>query len=202
MISGEDISGYRRSSKRIFELINVAVNGNSNLGRANVERLGFDELFIDATEIVRRHLDSTGYDVEIGSRTVLNLFPDLQNTVDETHEPDLDGWDPTQVVYPFGVFEGNIVGLADDAHNSHTRSRQHLLLAAASHLAKHLRQILYKRLGYTCSVGVSTNKLLAKLVAGKQKPNGQSLLLPSFESSFIKDFPLHKITGIGLENAV
>lgn len=58
--------------------------------------------------------------------------------------------------------------------------QQRLILG--SHLAQHLRHKLDAERGYTCTVGISTNKLLAKLVGNLHKPDGQTTLLPPYSS--------------------
>jgi DNA polymerase iota len=82
-----------------------------------------------------------------------------------------------------------------------------LRLHLASHLAQYMRQTLESQKGYTASVGISTNKLLAKLVGNVHKPNGQTTLLPPYVpvddqgndnvTSFMDDHELGKIPGIG-----
>ena len=58
----------------------------------------------------------------------------------------------------------------------------HLLLrlCLGSHLARHLRHDLEEHQGYTCTVGIGTNKLLSKLVGSLNKPNGQTALVPPY----------------------
>jgi len=87
----------------------------------------------------------------------------------------------------------------------------HLRLRLASHLAEYLRNRLETENGYTATVGISTNKLLAKLVGNLHKPNGQTTLLPPYTSadetvddnvtSFIDDHEIGKIPGIGFKIA-
>ena len=63
--------------------------------------------------------------------------------------------------------------------------------------------------GYTCTVGVSTNKLLSKLVGNVHKPNDQTTLLTPYTSddghdsvtSFIDGHDIGKIPGIGFKLA-
>lgn len=76
-------------------------------------------------------------------------------------------------------------------------------------MAAHLRGKLESEKGYTCTVGISTNKLLSKLVGNLHKPNGQTTLLPSYTSedgddavtSFIDGHEVGKIPGIGFKLA-
>jgi len=86
-----------------------------------------------------------------------------------------------------------------------------LRLHLGSHLAQHLRHQLEEQKGYTCTVGISTNKLISKLVGNLKKPKGQSTLLPPYHSipgvaesnvtRFIDDHDIGKIPGIGFKIA-
>lgn len=80
----------------------------------------------------------------------------------------------------------------------------------ASHLAQHIRQQLERDLGYTATVGISTNKLLSKLVGNVHKPNSQTTLIPPYTADddtwdnvtpFIDDHEVGKIPGIGFKIA-
>jgi DNA polymerase iota len=85
-------------------------------------------------------------------------------------------------------------------------------LALGSHLAHYLRTKLEEEKGYTATVGISTNKLLAKLVGNTYKPNAQTTLIPSYTcdgddesvdnvTAFIDDHEVGKIPGIGFKTA-
>lgn len=85
-----------------------------------------------------------------------------------------------------------------------------LRLHLGSHLAQHLRLILHTQKGYTCTAGISTNKLLSKLVGNLHKPHGQTTLLPPYANdddeldnvtSFIDNHEVGKIPGIGFKLA-
>ncbi|CAN9432422.1 unnamed protein product [Alternaria sp. RS040] len=89
----------------------------------------------------------------------------------------------------------------------------HLRLALGSHFAHYLRAKLHQDTGYTATVGISTNKLLAKLVGNTHKPDAQTTLLPSYTedgnagvdvdnvTNFIDDHEVGKIPGIGFKLA-
>ncbi len=55
-------------------------------------------------------------------------------------------------------------------------------LILGSHLAQYMRHQLDEQLGYTSTVGISTSKLLAKLVGSVNKPRGQTTLMPPYHS--------------------
>ena len=87
----------------------------------------------------------------------------------------------------------------------------HVRLALGSHLAHYIRSQLEAEKGYTATAGVSTNKLLAKLVGSTYKPNAQTTLLPPYVldddeatdnvTSFIDEHEVGKIPGIGFKIA-
>lgn len=82
-----------------------------------------------------------------------------------------------------------------------------LRLRLGSHLAQHLRKQLEENQGYTCTVGIGTNKLNSKLVGNVNKPNGQTTLVPPYNPDliggrsnvidFIDSHDIGKIPGIG-----
>ncbi len=87
----------------------------------------------------------------------------------------------------------------------------YLHLVLGSHLAQHMRHQLEEQKGYTSTVGISTNKLLSKLVGNLNKPKGQTTLIPPYSSSageaesnvtkFIDGHEIGKIPGIGFKLA-
>lgn len=86
-----------------------------------------------------------------------------------------------------------------------------LRLVLGSHLAQYLRHQMEERKGYTSTVGISTNKLISKLVGNLNKPKGQTTLMPpyhragaQFESNvtkFIDSHEIGKLPGIGFKLA-
>lgn len=85
-----------------------------------------------------------------------------------------------------------------------------LRLLIASHLALHIRKKLEYDMGYTATVGISTNKLLSKLVGNLHKPNSQTTLTPPYTAEhdewdnvtpFIDNHEVGKIPGIGFKVA-
>lgn len=86
-----------------------------------------------------------------------------------------------------------------------------LRLRLGSHLAEHLRHQLEEQKGYTSTVGISTNKLLSKLVGNVNKPKNQTTLLPPYSSPtggaagnvtmFVDDHDIGKVPGIGFKMA-
>ncbi|MBU0529015.1 DNA polymerase IV [bacterium] len=67
----------------------------------------------------------------------------------------------------------------------------------AVNIAKKLQNKLSANIGLSSSIGVATNKMIAKIASDYDKPNGLTIVMPGEEKSFL--FPLKplKISGIG-----
>ena len=82
-------------------------------------------------------------------------------------------------------------------------------LTLGSHLALHIRMQMEQRIGYTSTVGISTSKLLSKLVGNVNKPRGQTTLLPPYQANdedgssnvtrFMDAFDIGKVPDIGFK---
>ena len=74
---------------------------------------------------------------------------------------------------------------------------EELLLAAGCAVAARLRAAVRSELGYSCSAGVSQNKLLAKLGSGLHKPNQQTALFPCAVPALLRGLPVDRLRGLG-----
>lgn len=131
----------------------------------------------------------------------------------------LDRNDPTiGFAYDASNHSGPVfpVGLSiASSHPSSTEIRPgdlfQLRLRLGSHLAQHMRLQLEEHKRYTATVGISTNKLLSKLVGNLNKPKGQTTLVPPYVATtdcdesnvttFIDAHDIGKIPGIGFKLA-
>ncbi|RMZ03826.1 hypothetical protein D0862_05505 [Hortaea werneckii] len=184
---GEDISRFRDASKELYSFIRAYTwNGR-------VERLGFDEVWMDVTDMV-------DYNMEI-----LNKFSLEQSFFQMSRE------DPT-VGFPFDA--SRVAGRTYPKHYEpdtdltleDLRLRMHL----GSHLAMYMRHQLELHKGYTSTVGIATSKLLSKLVGNLNKPKGQTVLMPPLATSedgisnsqaFMDGHEIGKVPGIGFKLA-
>ena len=64
-------------------------------------------------------------------------------------------------------------------------------------IAKTIKFDILKRFGLTCSIGISYNKLIAKLASKLCKPNGLMCIKEEEALDILKTLPVGKITGIG-----
>jgi DNA polymerase-4 len=53
----------------------------------------------------------------------------------------------------------------------------------------------------TCSLGVATSKVVAKVASDTRKPGGITIVLPGRESTFLAPLPVRKLPGVGPRSA-
>ncbi len=70
-------------------------------------------------------------------------------------------------------------------------------LAGVRALAARIKQAVHDATGLTCSIGVTPNKLLAKLCSDLDKPDGLTVLMPDDMPTRIWPLPASRINGIG-----
>ncbi|CAK7244761.1 MAG: hypothetical protein STHCBS139747_006307 [Sporothrix thermara] len=181
LVDGEDLSPFRDVSKQLYRLVCNVVGA-----AAPVERLGLDEVFVDATALVDANLDR------------ILARPADDRSSDELFLLSSEGADePRGFSFDSTSFAGHVVGddrddnrddNRDDSNASapflghagaissrHARTRMRLLLG--SQLAAHLRYCLEHEAGYTSSAGIATSKVLSKLAGKVKKPANQTVLV-------------------------
>ncbi|KAI6900491.1 DNA/RNA polymerase [Hortaea werneckii] len=184
---GEDISRFRDASKELYSFIRAYTwNGR-------VERLGFDEVWMDVTDMV-------DYNMEI-----LNKFSLEQSFFQMSRE------DPT-VGFPFDAscVAGHTYPKQYEPDTDLTLDDLRLRMHLGSHLAMYMRHQLELHKGYTSTVGIATSKLLSKLVGNLNKPKGQTVLMPPLTASedgtsnsqtFMDGHEIGKVPGVGFKLA-
>ncbi|RAH71538.1 putative DNA polymerase iota [Aspergillus aculeatinus CBS 121060] len=189
IVLGEDLTRFRDASKRLFLYLRSFVWGDK------VERLGFDEVFMDVTEMI-------DYNVDLLNRHDLeHSFFHL-----DRQEPTVGfSYNATQVHGPTYPADLNLMAVSLSSNGEISGLYTRLLVA--SHLAGFLRGQLEFHMGYTATVGISTSKLLAKLVGNTHKPNNQTTLLPPYDAksgalesnvvTFLDGHEIRKIPGLG-----
>jgi len=67
----------------------------------------------------------------------------------------------------------------------------------ARKLAQIIKNEIKEKLQLTCSIGVGPNKLIAKIAADIQKPDGLTIVKPQEAQDFLSPLPVNRILGIG-----
>ncbi len=106
----------------------------------------------------------------------------------------------SQVFAIFGEFTNLVEGLSlDEAFLDVTASAS--LFGSAEKMAREIKDLIRARTGLTASVGVSHNKLLAKLASEMHKPDGLTIILPEDVTSTLDPMPVGRLFGIGAKTA-
>ncbi len=83
----------------------------------------------------------------------------------------------------------------DEAYLDVTRNKCNN--SSATLIAQDIKAAVLQETSLTASAGVSTNKFLAKMATGMNKPNGLSVILPEQASAFVEALEIEKFHGIG-----
>jgi len=67
----------------------------------------------------------------------------------------------------------------------------------AVEIAKKIQNNISVNIGLSCSLGIATNKMIAKIASDFEKPNGLTVVPPGEEKSFLAPMSPQKISGIG-----
>ncbi len=67
----------------------------------------------------------------------------------------------------------------------------------ASHLAQQIKNKLRDEIKLSCSIGISSNKLISKIASNFKKPDGLTLITPDKVDEFLESLTIRDIPGIG-----
>jgi len=69
----------------------------------------------------------------------------------------------------------------------------------ARELAAKIKKEILDKEEITFSIGIGPNKLIAKIAAGRQKPNGLTAVRPEEIEQFLSPLPVRKLVGVGVK---
>jgi len=195
LVDGEDLTPFRDMSKNLFAVL------QSYSWNRKVERLGFDEVFMGKMPLRDRPVSLrvlTPLGADVTDIVDYNLFCLNRATLSSSFFH-LARNDPEKgFTCDLTRFAGCVEGATPESVNMDVPLCVRLLLA--SHLAYYLRMKLETEFGFTSTCGISTNKLLSKLVGNKNKPRNQTTLLALDDetvATFIDGHVIRRIPGIG-----
>ena len=64
-------------------------------------------------------------------------------------------------------------------------------------MARRLQLQVREEIGLSCSLGVATNKLVAKVASDHDKPGGLTVVAPGEEAAFLAPLPVRVLWGVG-----
>ena len=182
--NGEDLTWYRHVSFRVFKLAS---------GWAPcVERLGMDEVFLDVTAAVNKRVARLAARRGCAGAGACACACGVQGF-------EFPAAAAAAVAGSSGGGGGGAAVCANALRGSR-RQQTRARLCVGSAIAAEIRAQILAELKLTSSAGVSTSKLLAKMVASAHKPNLQTVLVPEdapLSALLPPHLPLGRIPGIG-----
>jgi DNA polymerase IV len=112
--------------------------------------------------------------------------------------PDMDKYARVsgEVREVFGRFTDLVEPVSiDEAFLDVTGSRR--ARGAGPQLARDLKEAVRRETSLTASVGVATNKLVAKIASDMRKPDGLVVVPPGTEAAFLAPLPVRRLWGVG-----
>ena len=186
---------YRKESRKILQVFQEFC--------PIVEKASIDESFLDLTSTVRslllsnypllKEVPPTGLDTllprpkEMGieridwdEKTVGNLVPREGQKKEKLIRMDSNGNQlppPSSSPSKPSTFDPQLDLDLDDSEEEEEEEPEitwsDIALSLGAKLVHTIRSTTRERLGYTCSAGIATNKMLSKLCSGWKKPNAQ-----------------------------
>ncbi|KAI1121680.1 hypothetical protein F5Y10DRAFT_255762 [Nemania abortiva] len=187
LMNGEDLTRFRDVSKKLWAFL------RAHSWNHRVERLGLDEVFLDVTDVI-------AYNEEMLN---VHALRDSFFQLDRADPVKGFAFDGSRFYGRVRASKGGDDGAVAGDVGVDVGNPLCVRLMLASHFAGYLRHKLDEDFGYTSSVGVSTNKLLAKLAGNVNKPNNQTTLLSTgkYEDDTVEVFmdahSIRKVPGIG-----
>jgi DNA polymerase eta len=172
-IDKSSLDYYRLQSKKAMAVLKQTLPGDRQL----VEKAGIDETYVDLSGPVHQEL--------------LQQFPELS-----TEPPSLD----TPLPLPIDpLLDWSDTAVEEDTSDG---ARQHvdwddIALHIGCDLVRSIRSAIQAELHYTCSAGIARNKVVAKLAAGHNKPNRQTVVRTCGIELFLQQYKFTKIRGLG-----
>ncbi|RGP80934.1 DNA polymerase eta subunit [Fusarium longipes] len=166
---------YRLQSRKILACIKEALPA----GVQKVEKASIDEVFLD--------LSSQVYSI------LLERFPELSNP------PPYD--DPTEKLPLPSIaaldWQTDALIDLDEEQETIDPDWDDVAILIGSEIVRKVRSEVRQKLGYTCSAGVASNKLLSKLGSAYKKPNKQTVVRNRAVSTFMAGFKVTKLRNLG-----
>eukprot|EP01063_Lacrimia_lanifica_P017485 TRINITY_DN24562_c0_g1_i1.p1 TRINITY_DN24562_c0_g1~~TRINITY_DN24562_c0_g1_i1.p1 ORF type:complete len:623 (+),score=178.79 TRINITY_DN24562_c0_g1_i1:124-1992(+) len=191
-----DLSKYRRASQDVFAIL-------TRHPHRVVERISIDEAYVDITEEVDQWLAVNGpptalppstmcWGTDAASTTEVDKGIGRGSFVNAESKAAADNAAPAAEAVP------QAVDVPADAPQSPPEwAVEEQRLVAAGWVTDAIRAEVASTLRLTCSVGIATNKIIAKLATGFNKPDGQAVVFPRVVPALWERTPTKNVRSLG-----
>jgi DNA polymerase eta len=167
---------YRLQSRKILATIKEFLPADVQ----KVEKASIDEVFLDLSAQVHG--------------IMLERYPELKGPppYDDPSEPLVR---PPTTALDWAA--DALVDLDKEQSEEDDPDWDDVAILIASEIVRDVRAEIFEKLNFTCSAGVSKNKMLAKLGSAHKKPNSQTVIRNRAVQHFLSDFKFTKIRNLG-----
>ena len=176
-IDKSSLDYYRLQSKKAMALLKETLPGVAE--EQIIEKAGIDETYVDLSRPVYEEM--------------VNRFPELSSA----EISDLDDYLPMPMD---SLVDWKATAVEEDTTDDDARQQidwDDEALLIGCEIVNSIRTAIHNALHYTCSAGIACNKVLAKLAAGHNKPNRQTVVRNCGIASFLSAYKFTKIRGLG-----
>ncbi|XP_015111234.1 DNA polymerase eta [Diachasma alloeum] len=167
-----DNTKYRAAGQEVLQVLRQRC--------PTIERASIDEAYLDITNLVEERLESTA----TSSR-------DLEAPLANTFVVGYSGASNDESARSEGL-QRWLEEVFDDPSDDQSRR-----LATAAVIVEELRGEILQKCSFTCSAGISCNKVLAKLACGLHKPNKQTILTSAEVPELFSSIPVNRVRNLG-----
>ncbi|VDN03998.1 unnamed protein product [Thelazia callipaeda] len=181
-IDKADITRYRDASAEVFKVLHEFD------ARIVVERASVDEAYLDLTSIVNQTFESIHPSSKYGKSDAVDLFPTthVANGTD-LNEQGLSGW-------KYDRIESLRLFIH---HACETKDEYKLKLIIGANLIEQIRSQIKRDTKFSCSAGIGSSKMIAKLVCSRHKPGQQSVIYDEAITEIFKYTPICEVRNLG-----
>jgi len=167
---------YRMQSRKILALIKSFLPAD----KQKVERASIDEVFLDLSAQVHE--------------IMLERYPRLHGPppYNDPSEPL-----PRPPTTALDWAADALIDLDAEQTEEDDPDWDDIAMLIASEIVRDVRKAVFDELHFTCSAGISKNKMLAKLGAGHKKPNNQTVIRNRAVQHFLNGYKFTKIRNLG-----
>uniref|UniRef100_A0A9J2PWC2 DNA polymerase eta n=1 Tax=Ascaris lumbricoides TaxID=6252 RepID=A0A9J2PWC2_ASCLU len=174
-----DHTRYRNASAEVFDVL----NGFDS--RIIVERASIDEAYLDLSELVDYIIESETPSLKYSCS--LDMFP----TTHLANGNDIKASNETIWKYDR---EANLREWIIEAC---VQQRQALRLAVAAEIVERIRAEIKEKTQFSCSAGIGSNKMIAKLICSRHKPGQQTIIPDEFIAEIFRSTRILSIRNLG-----
>ncbi|XP_035027660.1 DNA polymerase eta isoform X2 [Hippoglossus stenolepis] len=180
-----DLTHYRDASVEVIEVMSRF---------AVIERASIDEAYMDLTAAVQQRLkDMADKQIEphLLRATYIQGYPQSSPELEASEEESVLNKEELRSRGLQQWLESLPVPLTG------AQSSAEVQLTVGAIIVEEMRAAVEKHTGFSCSAGISHNKVLAKLACGLNKPNRQTVLPLDSVTELFNSLPISKIRNLG-----